>query len=133
MIFSQYVQNEQLKTERATNTVLLETKSDNESIEFLVDEADENVLTGRVVKGIVYCIYHKKFVNLTELANQIRALYIAKGYGLAGFAKLTPQDFVKYTTAKTILKKLFDNELYTVEVDAKNAAKYFLAAEYIQG
>lgn len=132
MIFSQYVQNEQFKTESMSNTVLLETKSTVESIDTIIDKVDPNVFTGRIIQNVVYCIYKKKFINLTELANQIRALYINRGYGIVGYAKLQPKDFVKYATAKTILKQLFNNELYTVEIDAKNAAKYFLIAEYTQ-
>ena len=132
MIFSQYVQNEQFKTERATNTVFLETKSNLERIDIVVDKVNPDVMTGRVIHGVAYCIYKKKFINLTELANQIRALYINKGYGIVGYAKLQPKDFVKYTTAKTILKRLFDNELYKVEIDAQKAANYFLVEEYIQ-
>lgn len=132
MIFSQYVQNEQFKTESATNTVLLETKSNTESIDIVVDKANPEVMTGRVIQGVVYCIYKKKFINLTELANQIKALYINKGYGIVGYAKLQPKDFVKYATAKTIIKRLFDNELYKVEIDAKKAANYFLVEEYVQ-
>lgn len=132
MIFSQYVQNEQFKTERATNTVLLETKSNLESIDIALDKVNPDVMIGRVIHGVVYCIYKKKFINLTELANQIKALYINKGYGIVGYAKLQPKDFVKYATAKTILKRLFDNELYKVEIDARKAANYFLVEEYIQ-
>lgn len=132
MIFSQYVQNEQFKTESSTNTVLLETKSNVESIDIIVDKVNPDVMTGRVIHGVVYCIYKKKFINLTELANQIRALYINKGYGVVGYSKLQPKDFVKYATAKTILKRLFDNELYKVEINAQKAANYFLVEEYIQ-
>lgn len=134
MIFSQYVQNEQFKTERATNTVFFETKSKSnlERIDIVVDKVNPDVMTGRVIQGVAYCIYKKKFINLTELANQIRALYINKGYGIVGYSKLQPKDFVKYATAKTILKRLFDNELYKVEIDAQKAANYFLVEEYIQ-
>lgn len=132
MIFKQYVDAELFKTESATQTALLDSGSDLARIDMLIDKSDPNVLTGRVVQGVVYCIYHKKFINLTELANQIRALYIGKGYANVGFSKLSDKDLVKYATAKTILKKLFDSELYTVEIDPKSAAKYFFAAEVLQ-
>lgn len=132
MIFSQYVQNEQLKAESTTNIVLLETKSNSESIDTIIDKINPDVMTGRIVQDNVYCIYKKKFINLSELAKQIKALYINRGYGIVGFAKLSPKDFVKYATAKVILKHLFDNELYKVEIDAQKAANYFLAEEYMQ-
>jgi len=69
---------------------------------------------------------------LTELAKQIKALYINAGYMGSGFSKLEPKDFVKYTTAKLILKKIFDAESYTVEIDTKSAAKYFYAGDILQ-
>lgn len=132
MIFSQYVQNEQLKAESITNTILLETKSNLESIDTIIDKVNPEVMTGRIIQDVVYCIYKKKFINLSELAKQIKALYINRGYGIVGFAKLSSKDFVKYATAKTILKRLFDNELYKVEIDVQKAANYFLAEEYMQ-
>ena len=110
----------------------METKSNSESIDIVIDKVNPDVMTGRVIQGVAYCIYKKKFINLTELANQIRALYINKGYGIVGYAKLQPKDFVKYATAKTILKRLFDNELYKVEINAQKAANYFLVEEYVQ-
>lgn len=131
MIFEQYLQLEQTKAERSTKTMILETGAKNESIDTLIDSCDENTLTARVIKGEVFCIYHKHFINLTELSKQVKALYINAGYMGAGFSKLEPKDFVTYSTAKLILKKLFDSEAYTVEIDTLSAAKYFYAEDYI--
>lgn len=131
MIFEQYLQIEEAKTERSVKTIILETGAKNESIDTLIDSCDPNTMTGRVIKGEVYCIFKKRFINLTELSKQVKALYINAGYMGAGFSKLDPKDFVKYSTAKVVLKRIFDSESYTVEIDTKSAAKYFYAADYI--
>lgn len=131
MIFEQYVQIEKTKAERSAKTMILETGAKNESIDTLIDSCDENTLTARVVNGDVFCIYHKHFINLTNLSKQVKALYINNGCMGVGFSKLEPKDFVKYSTAKVILKKLFDSENYTVEIDTLSAAKYFYAEDYI--
>lgn len=132
MIFEQYLQLEEAKTERSMNATVIATGDKAESIDKLLDSSDENVLTARIVKGIVYCLYHKRFINLDELAKQVKALYINKGFMGSGFSKLDPKDFVLYTSVKLILKKLFDSETYTVEIDPVSAAKYFYAADYMQ-
>lgn len=132
MIFEHYLQLEEAKTERAVNATVLATEDKAESIDKLLDTADENVLTARIVKDIVYCLYHKRFIDLTELAKQVKALYINKGFMGSGFSKLDPKDFVLYTSSKLILKKLFDSETYTIKIDPVSAAKYFYAADYMQ-
>lgn len=132
MIFKQYLQLEEAKTTRATSAMILETGDNSERIDLLIDSVDENVLTARVIKGQVYCLLHKRFINLTELAKQIKALYINKGFMGSGFSKLDPEDFVKYTTSKLVLQKLFKAETYTVEIDAASAAKYFYAADILE-
>ena len=132
MTFDQYLHLEEAKAERSIKPIILETGAKNESIDTLIDSCDPNTLTGRIINGSVYCIYHKRFINLTELAKQIKALYINAGYMGSGFSKLEPKDFVKYTTAKLILKKIFDAESYTVEIDTKSAAKYFYAGDILQ-
>lgn len=132
MIFKQYLQLEEAKTTRATSAMILETGDNSERIDLLIDSVDENVLTARVIKGQVYCLLHKRFINLTELAKQIKALYINKGFMGSGFSKLDPEDFVKYTTSKLVLQKLFKAETYTVEIDARSAAKYFYTADILE-
>lgn len=112
--------------------MILETGDNTERIDLLIDSVDENVLTARVIRNNVYCMLHKRFINLTELAKQIKALYINKGHMGSGFSKLDPEDFVKYTTSKLILQKLFDAETYTVEIDTASAAKYFYTADFTQ-
>ena len=119
MIFKQYLQLEEAKTTRATSAMILETGDNSERIDLLIDSVDENVLTARVIKGQVYCLLHKRFINLTELAKQIKALYINKGFMGSGFSKL-------------VLQKLFKAETYTVEIDAASAAKYFYAADILE-
>ena len=131
MIFDQYLQLEEAKTERSVKTMILETGAKGESIDTLIDSCDENTLTARVINNEVFCIFHKRFINLTELAKQIKALYINAGYMGSGFSKLDPKDFVKYTTSKLVLKQVFNSESYTVEIDTKSAAKYFYAEDYI--
>ena len=130
MVFKDYILNEQQKALAATNVVMLESNSQYARIDLLIDKSDPNVMTGRSINNIKYCIFKKKFINLTELEKQIKALYISKGYNGIGFSKLTAEDYVRYVTAKNILQKLFNNELYLTEIDPKNAAKYFLAAEH---
>ena len=132
MIFEQYLQLENAKTERSMNATVFATGDKTESIDWLLDDSDENVLTARIVKGVMYCIFHKRFINLNELSKQVKALYINKGFMGSGFSKLDPKDFVLYTSAKLILKKLFDSETYTVEINPISAAKYFYAADYMQ-
>lgn len=131
MIFKQYLLQETTDTEAATNVAMINTGAKNENIDIIVDKLDPNVMTGRVVNGNKYCIYKRKIINLTELANQIRALYISKGYGIISFAKLQDMDFIKYSRTKVVLKQLFDNENSTVEIDPKNAAQYFMYADCI--
>lgn len=132
MIFEQYLQLEEAKTERIMNAAVLATGDKAESIDRLIDDSDENVLTARIVKGVTYCLFHKRFINLDELAKQVKALYINKGFMGSGFSKLDPKDFVLYTSAKLVLKKLFDSETYTVEINPVSAAKYFYATDYMQ-
>lgn len=132
MTFEQYLQLEEAKTEHSMNTAVFATGDKAESIDKLLDSTDENVLTARIVKGVAYCLYHKRFIDLNELAKQVKALYINKGFMGSGFSKLDPKDFVLYTSAKMILKKLFDSETYTVKIDPVSAAKYFYAADYMQ-
>lgn len=132
MTFEQYLQLEEAKTEHSMNTAVFATGDTAESIDKLLDSTDENVLTARIVKGVAYCLYHKRFIDLNELAKQVKALYINKGFMGSGFSKLDPKDFVLYTSAKMILKKLFDSETYTVKIDPVSAAKYFYAADYMQ-
>ena len=132
MIFEQYLQLEEAKTERSMNAAVIATGDKTENIDRLLDSVDENILTARIVKGVTYCLYHKRFIDLDELAKQVKALYINKGFMGSGFSKLNPKDFVLYTSAKMILKKLFDSETYTVKIDPVSAAKYFYAADYMQ-
>ena len=132
MIFEQYLQLEEAKTARSTSAMILETGDRTERIDTLIDSVDENVLTARVINGSVYCLLHKRFINLTELAKQVKALYINKGFMGAGFSKLDPEDFVKYTSSKLVLHRLFNSNTYTVEIDTRSAAKYFYAADILE-
>lgn len=132
MIFTQYLQLEEAKTARATSAMILETGDKTERIDTLIDSVDENVLTARIINGEVFCLLHKRFINLTELAKQVKALYINKGFMGSGFSKLDPEDFVKYTSSKLVLQKLFAANTYTVEIDTVSAAKYFYAADILE-
>lgn len=132
MNFAQYIAKETSKTARLTEVTMLDTGSNTETLEQVLSHADPKIMTGRTIRGVKYCIFNKKFINLTELANQVRALYASKGYLGVGFSKLDDTDYVRYSTAKVILDKLFNSDLYFVEIDPIQAAKYFLAAEYAE-
>lgn len=132
MNFTQYLANENAKTLRLTEVAMLNTGANDESLDIALSHVNPNVMTGRTINGVKYCFFNKKYLNLTELANQIRALYISKGYMGLGFSKLSDSDFVKYSTSKIILDSLFKNDLFYMEIDPKQAAKYFLAAEYVE-
>jgi len=130
MNFSQYIVKETSKTARLSEVAMLDTGSKTETLDQVLYHVDPKVMTGRTIQGVKYCMFNKKFINLTELANQVRALYASKGYLGMGFSKLDDVDYVRYSTAKVILDKLFQSDLYYVEIDPKQAAKYFLADEY---
>ena len=53
MIFEQYLQLENAKTERSMNATVFATGDKTESIDWLLDDSDENVLTARIVKGVM--------------------------------------------------------------------------------
>lgn len=132
MNFKQYLANENAKTLRLTEVAMLNTGAATETLDTVLAHVNPAIMTGRTINGVKYCFFNKKYINLTELANQVRALYISKGYMGLGFSKLADSDFVKYSTAKVILNDLFKNDLFYMEIDPKQAAKYFLAAEYVE-
>lgn len=130
MIFEQYVNNEITNAMSATVIPMLKTKTDCQDIDDILSNANPSIMTGRICNAEKYCFYKNKYINLTELDRQIKALYAGKGILGRGFSKLTAEDFVSYSTSKVVLLKLFDLELYDKEIDCKAAASYFAAADY---
>lgn len=131
MKFSDYVLNEESKVDELTNVALVNADTDTDNILTYLNHLDPNILSGRILLDKKYAIYKKKYINLTELANEIRALYLANGYMGQGFSRLSDVELLKYSVTKTLLKKIFDNDLYNNEIDTKKCAIYFFKNEFI--
>jgi hypothetical protein len=100
----------------------------DESLDDVIEKADPNVWTARIVNGIKYVIYMGKFLDLTETVKEIRRIYDINGYTGYGFSKLEEQDLVRYTKTKNIIIHCFDTSIDD-ELVPENVAEIFFLNE----
>ena len=127
--FKQYLTEELDKTtdEMARSSIMHDSLGD-ESLDDVIEKADPNVWTARIVNGIKYVIYMGKFLDLTETVKEIRRIYDINGYTGYGFSKLEEQDLVRYTKTKNILMHSFDTSIDD-ELVPENVAEIFFLNE----
>ena len=127
--FKEYLTEQENKTtdEMVKNTIIHEA-SKEESLEDIVEKADPNTWTARIVNNIKYVIYSGKTLNITELKEEIENLYNSKGYSNYGFAKLDEHELIRYTRVKNIIMPQFKKG-YDDELDPKHIANLLFINE----
>ena len=127
--FKQYLTEELDKTtdEMARSSIMHDSLGD-ESLDDVIEKANPNVWTARIVNGVKYVIYMGKFLDLTETVKEIRHIYDINGYTGYGFSKLEEQELVRYTKTKNILMHCFDI-CADDEVLPENVAEIFFLNE----
>jgi hypothetical protein len=127
--FKQYLTEELDKTtdEMARSSIMHDSLGD-ESLDDVIEKANPNVWTARIVNGVKYVIYMGKFLDLTETVKEIRHIYDINGYTGYGFSKLEEQELVRYTKTKNILMHCFDI-CTDDEVLPENVAEIFFLNE----
>lgn len=128
--FKQYLTEELDKTtdEMARSSIMHDSLGD-ESLDDVIEKANPNVWTARIVNGVKYVIYMGKFLDLTETVKEIRHIYDINGYTGYGFSKLEEQELVRYTKTKNILMHCFDI-CTDDEVLPENVAEIFFFNEF---
>ena len=69
-----------------------------------------------------------KYIDITELKNQIDILYNNKGYKDYGFSKLSESELVRYTKVKDVLMQFFISSMEG-ELDAETIANKLFTSE----
>lgn len=126
--FKQYLVEEVNKTtdEEVKDTVIRKAAKEM-SLEEVLASAKPEVWTARIIGDKKYLIYNGKYIDITELKNQINILYNNKGYKDYGFSKLSESELVRYTKVKDILMQFFTSSMEG-ELDAETIAnKLFLS------
>lgn len=124
--FKQYLTEELDKTtDEMARSSVMHSSSGDETLDDVIEKADPNVWTARIVDGVKYVIYMGKFLDLTETVKEIRRLYNLNGYAGYGFSKLDESDLVRYTKSKNILMHCFSSSIDDELVPEKTAEIFF--------
>ena len=91
--FKQYLVEEVNKTtdEEVKDTIIRKAAKEM-SLEEVLASAKPEVWTARIIGDKKYLIYNGKYIDITELKNQIDILYNNKGYKDYGFSKLSESE-----------------------------------------
>ena len=127
--FSEYVNGQVNKsTDELVKRTVIKPVQAEDTIEDTVLKCNPETWTAREINNVMYLIYNKKIINITELKQKIADVYNERGYSNYGFAKLTERDLVRYTKVKNILMDSFLSEV-SDELDTDYLAGKFFDKE----
>lgn len=87
-----------------------------------IKEINPQIWTAKIVKNKKYLFYNEHYLDITNLATELKTLYTNKGYHNYGFSKLDESDLIRYTTVRDVLAKEFNSPNSATELDAKDVA-----------
>lgn len=107
----------EVKVKHVVNKIVTPAPVKEKDIYDYLKETKPTVWTAKIVKNQKYLIYNEHYLNISNLAKELKALYSKNGYENYGFSKLDESDLIRYTTVRDILSREFSNPMATSELD----------------
>lgn len=108
---------------KIVNKVLVPAPVKEKDVYDYLKEVNPQKWTAKIVQDVKYLYYNQHYLNISELALQLKNLYKTNGYENYGFSKLDESELIRYTTVRDILSKEFMNPTASTELNPIEVAQ----------